>query len=330
MTRRGADLPGRALSIVVRALPPHRTGWGMAMRAELGAIDSRQARRRFVVSCARAVLTSGPALRAVAGYAGVLVFAVVVLGRAADLPSAGVRAEAGALVAIIAVLAWWGRRRGILGPVGTNLVPRLCRLVGYVTVMATVVLLLTLGTNDPAGWWLAALAVGVYLVGFLRSTAEPMTNALSLPTAAALSLAGLTLWWIPMLLLDAVRSSPALTFLVALALIPAGMALGSRTGAARRGLSSGLAAATATLLLMFLAAVLTYRLAPGLVPDISGPGGIGGLTPAAKAETNRIESVDPYVADFLFGALLSGVLTVVSILANRPLARPAMTPAAQP
>ncbi|MFL6145085.1 MAG: hypothetical protein ACJ72N_24870 [Labedaea sp.] len=68
--------------------------------------------------------------------------------------------------------------------------------------------------------------------------------------------------------------------------------------------------------------------APGLVPDISGPADAGGLTPAAKAETNRIESIDPYVADFLFGALLGGVLAVVSALLARPI-RPTNTVAAR-
>jgi hypothetical protein len=262
VTRPGADLPGLALAIVVRALPLHRKGWGTAMRAELATLDERSARRGFVAGCARALLISGAALRAVAGYVAVLVFAVVILGGAADLPSAGVRVEASALVAVIAVLAWWGHRRGPLGPVGTDLVPRLLRLAGYVTVMTTVAVVLTMGTNDPDGWWLAALAVGLYLVGFLRVTAQPMTDTLSLPIAAALTLAGLALWWVPMLLLSGVRASPPLTFLAALALIPAGTALGSRLGAPRKGLSSGLAAATATFLLMFLAAVLTYRLAP--------------------------------------------------------------------
>jgi hypothetical protein len=222
-----------------------------------------------------------------------------------------VRAEAIALMAIIATLAWCGRRRGALGPVGTDLAPRLARLAGYATVMTTVAVLLTTGTNDPTGWWLAALAVTLYVTGLLRATTQPATTTLSLPIAASLTLAGLTAWWIPMLALGGVRASPGLTFLVAFALIPAGAAVGSRTGSRTRGQLSGLAAAAATLLLIFLAAVLTYRLAPGLVPDITGPGGAGGLTPAAKAETNRIESIDPYVADFLLGALLSGILTAV-------------------
>ncbi|TCO62208.1 hypothetical protein [Actinocrispum wychmicini] len=312
MTRH-EDMAGRVLAVVVRALPFHRKDWGQAMRAELAAITEGPARRQFVRGCTRAVLLSGTALRTLAGYVGMLVFAAVILRQTADLPSAGVRVEAIGLIAVITVLAWCGRRRGALGPAGIDLVPRLIRLAGYAAVMTTVAVLLTTGTNDPTGWWLAALAVGVYLTGFLRATTQPAADALSLPIAATLTLVGLAVWWVPMLLLIGVRAAPILTFLVACALVPAGTALGSRTGSPIKGTLSGLAAAAVTLLLFFLAAVLTYRLAPGLVPDIAGPGDAGGLTPAAKAETNQIESIDPYVADFLLGAVLSGILTAVSV-----------------
>jgi hypothetical protein len=315
VTRRGEGPAGLALTIVTRALPLPRKEWGRAMRAELAAIDEPRARRRFVRGCVRAVLLTGTTLRALAGYAAILGFAAVILRAAAELPSPGVRAEATGLVAIIAVLAWCGRRRVAgLGPVGPTPAARLARLIGYATVMTTVGVLLTTGTNDPAGWWLAAVAVNIYLAGFLRITTQPVSHLLSLPIAATLTLAGLTVWWIPMLLRSGVRAAPPLTFLVALALIPAGWALGSRTGSPTRGLRSGLAAATATFLLIFLAAVLTYRLAPDLVPNISGPGDAGGLTPAAKADTNRIESIDPYVADFLLGAILSAG----TVLTTRP------------
>lgn len=317
MTRH-SDLPSLVLAVVVRALPVHRKDWGRAMRAELAAITETPARRQFVRGCAQAVLLSGTTLRALAGYASLLAFTAVIGYQAAGLPSAGVRTEAVTLAGIIAVLAWCGRRGGVLGPVGTGLVPRLTRLAGYATVMATVAVLLTTGTNDPTGWWLAALAVSVYLTGLLRATTRAATDALSLPIAAALTFAGLTVWWIPMLMLSGVRAAPILSFLVAFALIPAGAAVGSRTGSSIRGTLSGLAAATATLLLMFLAAVLTYRLAPGLVPDITGPG----LPAAAKAATDQIESIDPYVADFLFGAFLTAVLIMVGFLVARPHPRP--------
>ncbi len=318
MVSRREDLADRALAVLARTLPAHRKEWGRAMRAELAAIDEIPARRQFVRGCARAVLISGTALRAVAGYVGMLAFAAVIAYQAAGLESAGVQVEAAVLVGIIAVLAWFGRRSSIVGPPGIDLVPRLMRLAGYAVVMTTEAALLTTGTNDPTGWWVAAVAISLYLVGFLRATSLPAGDALSLPVTATLTLTGLAVWWIPMLLSSGVRAFPGLTFLVAFALVLVGWAWGSRRGTPMKGLVSGFAATTATLLLMFLAALFTYRLAPGLVPDISGPGYAGGLTPQAKAETNRIESVDPYVADLLFGALLSGVLTWASVPATRP------------
>lgn len=310
MTRRGTDLPRRALDLVVRTLPVHRKEWGRAMRAELTAITEQPARRRFVRGCTRAVLISGTALRATAGYLGILAFAAAIVREAAGVASAGVRTEAGVLVAVIATLAWLGRRPGVLGPVANDPVARLIRLAGYGTAMATTAVMLTLGTNDPSGWWLGALSVGVYLAGFLRATTHPATEALSLPIAAGLAVAGLAVWWIPMLLLDGVRAVPALTFLVAFAVVAAGRALGSP----QRGLLSGLAAAAAMLLLTFLAAVLTYRLAPGLAPDIAPPA----LGPAVRAEVDRIESIDPYVANLVLGALLTAIFTVVSALPPLP------------
>lgn len=315
---RHTDLAALALTFVTRALPQHRKEWGQAMHAELATLPESAERRRFVRGCAHAILLTGPAVRALAGYAAILAFAVLIIRKAAELPSAGVRVEATVLVATIAVLAWCAHHRTVLGPVGTDLVPRLLRLAGYVTIMTTVAVLLTMGTNDPSGWWLAAVAVAVYLTGFLRATTEFAAAVLSLPLTAALTMAGLALWWIPMLLLSGVRAAPALTFVAAFALVPAGAALGPLIGSRTRGLLSGLAAAFASLLLMFLAAVLTYRLAPHLVPDISGPGGLGGLTPEARAETNRIESIDPYVADFLLGAILTGIMTILSALPAQP------------
>ncbi|GAB3880997.1 hypothetical protein GCM10029964_036320 [Kibdelosporangium lantanae] len=81
----------------------------------------------------------------------------------------------------------------------------------------------------------------------------------------------------------------------------AGVALGTRTGSAVRGVSTGLAAAAALLLLTFLAAVITYTLAPDLAPDVAPPA----LSAAARAEVNGVESIDPYVADLLVGAILT-------------------------
>jgi hypothetical protein len=324
---RGADV---LLAIVVRALPPHRREWGRAMRSELAVLTERRARLRFVGGCARATLIRWPAARAVMAYACVLTFAVVTLRQAASLSSAGVRVEASVLVGAIVVLAWLGRRHGAVGPVDNTWSARGVRLAGYLVVMATVAALFTMGTNDPEGWWLAALAVGLYLASLLRLTAHPTTGALSLPTAALLTLAGLAVWWTLALLLPAVRAVPAITFLAALVVAAVGVKLGARTGSASRGVFTGLAAAAALLLLTFLAAVLTYQVAPGLVPDIAP----ATLDAATRAETNQIESIDPYVADFLIGAILAIVVATISAQQARstsimkPPAEPATLPAA--
>ena len=328
MVTRGADV---LLAIVVRALPPHRREWGRAMRSELAVVTERRARLRFVGGCARAVFVSWPAARAAMAYACVLAFAVVTLRQAAGLSSVGVRVEASLLVGAVVVLAWLGRRQGAFGPVDNTWSARGVRLAGYLVVMATVAALFTMGTNDPEGWWLAAVAVGLYLVSLLRLTAHPTTGALSLPTAAMLTLAGLAVWWSLALLFPAVRAVPAITFLAALVVAAAvGVKLEARTGSASRGVLTGLAAAAALLLLTFLAAVLTYRVAPGLVPDIAP----ATLDAATRALTNQIESIDPYVADFLIGAILAIVVATVgahqarSASITKPPAEPATPPTA--
>ncbi|GAB3881000.1 hypothetical protein GCM10029964_036330 [Kibdelosporangium lantanae] len=211
VTRDRAD---RALALVVRALPPHRREWGRAMRSELGVITGRRARLRFVAGCARASFVGWPAARAVLAYAFVLAFAVGTLRQVAGLPSTGVRVEAASLVATVVVLAWLGRRPSAVGPVGTTWAARGVRLGGYLVVMATVAALLTMGTNDPEGWWLAAVAVGLYLASLLRLTTRPAADVLSLPTATVLTLVGLAVWWALMLLsppcapFQPARSSP--------------------------------------------------------------------------------------------------------------------------
>jgi hypothetical protein len=301
-----SDLPSRVLSTATRLLPTPRKEWGAAMAAELAAITERGERRRFALGCVRAVLFSGPMLRSLAGHLFLFGFAAVAVLRALSLTTS-VRVEAIALVAVVGALAWWGRHAAPFGPVAPGRAARLVRLAGYGSVMITIMVLLSTGTNDSSGWWFAAFAISVYLAGFLRATAQPVTGALSLPTAAALALSGLILWWVPMLLWHV---SAFVSFVAAVAVVCAGSALGSRAGNQTRGLVSGLAAATAMLLLVFLAAALTFRLWPGLAPNVSPPG----LNGIARAENNRAESLDPYVADFLLGALLSTILIVLSVL----------------
>ena len=58
----------RALAIVVRLLPSHRSDWGRAMQAELAALDDVRVRRRYALGCARAVLRDRTAMRTVAAH----------------------------------------------------------------------------------------------------------------------------------------------------------------------------------------------------------------------------------------------------------------------
>jgi hypothetical protein len=304
------DLAGRGLAAAVRLLPPQRREWGLAMQAELAAIDAGRERRRYALGCTRAVLTQPAALRTAAAPMLLLAFGAVATGLALSYPSAGVRAETLTLVAILGLVASRARRPGRLGPVADAPFARRARATGVIVVGGSVMLMLAWGKhNDPSGWWLVALALALYFVAVLAATSRrTAARPGALQVAAAAALVGLSAWWIPMLLLAGVRSHPHTALLaVALAAAAAVLALGRRGGAAHVA-TAGLAAATATCLLIFLAAIGTYAAFPQLVPDIAGPGNAGGLTAAARAETNRIESTDPYVGEFLLGALFAAAL----------------------
>lgn len=305
------DVAGRGLAAAVRLLPPHRREWGLAMQAELAAIAGARDRRRYTLGCTRAVLTQPAALRTAGANLLVLAFGAVAVGLALSYRSVGVRVETLVLLVVLGLAAWRGRRPGRLGPVADYPTARRARTGGCVLVGGCVMLFLASGKHDdPSGWWLAALAMALYFATVLAATARSASaDPVVLRAAAAAALAGLAAWWIPMLLLAGVRSHPHLALAAAgLAALAAALATGRRlTGGAPAALA-GVGAATATCLLIFLAAVGTYGAFPRLAPDIAGPGDAGGLTPAARAETNRIESTDPYVGEFLLGALLGAVL----------------------
>ncbi|PPK71318.1 hypothetical protein V5P93_003184 [Actinokineospora auranticolor] len=301
------DFADRLLAVAVRALPAHRRDWGRAMVAELAALTDRAERRRFARGCVRAVAFSGPALRATTRVLVLLALSAVIVVEATRLRSVGVAVEAVGLAVAVLGLVWRDSRRDAVGPVGG----RVARQWGYAVVLATVAVLLTTGVNDPSGWWLAAAAVVVYLAALLRITTRRADGIVSFPLVGALTAAGLAVWWVPMLLLAAVRAAPALTFPVAFAVVLAGAVLGPRVGSRIRGLISGLVAAGALLLLVFLAAVVTYRVAPGLAPDLFGADW-GAFPKATRLEMNSVEAVDPYVADFLLGALVGAGLIIIT------------------
>jgi hypothetical protein len=314
------DVASRALAVAVRALPAHRRDWGQAMQAELAVVEDVSARRRYALGCGRAVLSDGAAMRTVVVHAIALTFIAVALVLAVGIGSVGVRIEAIALVATLAVVLWSGRRGGLLGPVGDGRLARCIRGAGCAVVGAFILQVLAAGKdNDPGGWWTLALVVTTYLATVLFVTARDTgATAPTLRLAAVLATSGLAAWWIPMLLLGSVRAQPQWTLVSVTATILLGWAIGTCLRWPRHQVGlAGLAAGVATCMLITVAAIDTYAVFPQLVPDVAGPTNAGGLTPAARAETNRVESADPYVADLVLGALL-GALLIAGSTRTRP------------
>ncbi len=312
------DLASRALGVAVRALPARRRDWGLAMQAELAVVEDAAERRRYVLGCTRAVLTQPAALARVAGRASVPLAGAVALVLAVRIPSAGVRAEALALIAALAAAAWLGRRPGLLGPVADDRTSRRVRAAGcgVVGVLALMVLWPSKGGghSDPSGWWIACLAVLAYLAAALYATAQrTAAGPRALRLGAGLTAAAIALWWVPMLLSAGVRAHPGATLALATAIVVAGCAIGARRRLpAHAAIVAGLGAGAATCLLVTMLALGTYAARPQLVPHFCGTSNACGLTPAARAETERIEAADPYVADLLIGALLAGLLIVAA------------------
>ena len=112
-----------------------------------------------------------------------------------------------------------------------------------------------------------------------------------------------------MLLVPSVRANPVWALLTVLTAILSGLLMPRSPGSARSPAPiTGLTAGVATCMLIFVAVIGTYSAFPRLAPDVAGPTDAGGLTPAARAQTNQTESQDPYVAELLLGALLSATL----------------------
>ena len=120
MTSSERDLADRYLGLVIRLMPASRAPWGHAMRAELAALENAAERRRFALSCTRVAL----APTSPAGFgAAALVLAAVAL--------AGVIGPTIPAFAVLAALAWLGRRPGVFGRVRAGRVPRAVRAGGF-------------------------------------------------------------------------------------------------------------------------------------------------------------------------------------------------------
>ena len=289
-------MTGRALALIVRLLPGHRREWGEAMQAELAALADGGARRRHALGCARAVLVDPGAVRTLALYALAFGFGAWVLALSAGIASLGVRLETLALVAILGVVVWAGRRRGV----ADEPLARWFRASGYALVGGCLLLLLTApgGSDDPGGWWVAGLAITLCLIAVQVLTARG-ANTGALPIVAAVALTGAVAWWVPLLLFAGVRSHPEWALAVVAACTVLAALLAGRSG---EGELAALATGFAACLLIFVVAVATYAAFPALAPDIATAQAVNPVL------ENRIESTDPYIGELLLGALLGVAL----------------------
>jgi hypothetical protein len=306
------DLVSRVLGVVVRLLPRHRSDWGQAMQAELASLDDVRARRRYALGCTRAVLSDRAAMHTVAVHIIALTFGGVAFAFAISIRVVGVRIQTIGFVAVLGVLATYGRRRGPLGPVADDGPARRMRAGGYAILGAYILptlasIAIVSPQHDHGSVWTLYLALTLYLATILFATARPTaapTRSLRLITA--LTIAGLAAWWVPMLLDASVRAHPGWALLS----VTVSVLLGIVVTAALRWPSqqaalAALATGVASCLLIFLAAQFTYLIAPQLAPDL---GYVPGMTAASRVDQNRAEAVDPYVAELLLGAGLGAML----------------------
>jgi len=318
------DLPARGLALAVRALPAAHRDWGLAMQAELAAVEDAAARRSFALGCTRTLLTRPATLLRLAGAALLPAAGAVSIVLALRIANLGVRAEALVLIAALAGVLWLGRRPGVLGPVAADVTSRRVRAASCAIVGALLVMVLLPsnggGHDDPSGAWVVGLVVLLYLAAGLFATArgtaaEPRTLRLASGVVAA----GTAASWVPMLLSAGVRAHPGANLAIVAATVAGGVLLAAPrgTGAA---IVAGFGAGAATCLLITLLALGTYAVRPELIPDRCGTSNACGLTPAARTETNAILAGDPYVADLLLGSLLAAVLIAGAglALADKP------------
>jgi hypothetical protein len=324
---RDGDLAGRLLRAVVRMMPAERGEWGRAMRAELASIGPARERLSFAAGCLRAVAGAPAAYRRV-GYcllvAGVLVAAA---SRAAALAYLPLRLGLVALVGVLVVVSWLGRRRGPLGPVGRSWPARGVRVAGYVLVVAlTLGLLPNLGKDPDQASDAARIApvftvvLATFLVGFLALTTDrSAADARVLAAGAGSGVAATAVWAVAAVVFRPIPTSIAATvFLVAAGMVAAALAGGGRSGSHGghgRGLLAALSAGVIGALLIFqLVLVLSTFGPPSLIPDLAAPA----LTAADDLAQSRDEIQDPYVAVAFGGFLLAALLSIAAFATRRP------------
>jgi hypothetical protein len=323
VTRDGAD---RLVDVAVRLLPPGRGQWGAAMRAELAAVGTRAARWSFALGCVRAAVGQRPRARALrsCGYPMIMVGVVYWTSGIADAALHwGLVALAGGLL----MVAWLGRRPGLLGPVAPGRAARGVRAGWYVLLgVLTVGVAVSMSRHgDQAeqarnGVPVFAVLLSSYLLGVLtvtarRSAATGRTLLVGTATGAAAAVA----WTLVAVLFPPMPVDVAPTaMLIAVAMVVAGVIAG-RGGEARRGMLAVCCAGPAAALLVVIAVAALSTWGPAvLIPDLAP----AALTPADDLAQSRAEVQDPYVAVLLLGCVLSWLLASVSLATRSPLDRP--------
>ena len=146
-----------------------------------------------------------------------------------------------------------------------------------------------------------------------RSAQTRQSGTLRLITL--LAVAGVAAWWVPMLLEPGVRADPHAALAPVIGTVTLGVILTAPLRwPVHQAVVGALSAGAATCLLIFLAAQCTYLLAPTLAPNL---GRVPGMSAAAEVAQNRVEAVDPYVAELLLGAGLGAVLMATATVSPR-------------
>jgi hypothetical protein len=274
------DLASRTLRLAVRALPRDAAGWGRAMVAELAAIDDRRERRRFMISCLRAVLTCRPAVRAAVPRLALVGYTLGALWLASGVGS-GMR-RAGAIMMILGLTAGCAVACGRLGfgPAGHGRLGRWVRGGGLAVIGAELLAYVGWLRTDPSDNRPVALVAAAFLilgVAMVRLTAARSSvtrHALRAGLAAGLGAAAL--WTAGAVLLpDMPSSNTAALASIAAAGAWAALLARSRPSPHEPGLIATLAATAIAAHVIYLVIAaglpLSSRWVANNAPPVIGP-----------------------------------------------------------
>jgi hypothetical protein len=316
------DSASWVLAAAVRLLPPQRHQWGMAMRAELAGIDEGRQRWRFALGCVRVVATR-PAVWRRLGYCLLSLAVVAAAARGtARVWYAPLHAELIGMVAILVLVAWWGRARPF-GPVSVGRTARWVRAFGYLLVgvwAAKIVADMAGHLNNPDSQVpeapiMAAVCLA-YLIGLQAVTARwSQATGHVLMAGLGAGVAAAAAWTVTVVLAPPIPddATPAVELVVIGMAVAAATAGGGRNGAIGRLLAAACAGTMATLLIVDVVAVLTSFGGSRLIPDLAPVA----LSRADDLAQSRIELVEPYLLLLLFGALIAFALGVASLATRR-------------